>query len=97
VRDDELLLALRLELPDPDEALIPRSLELEELEEPEDEPLFEALRPPWPERSCELFSPEFVLPEAPRPELASLRSSMFVELVFDEPLWLPLLLPPAAL
>ena len=33
-RDDELLLALRLELEDePDEALMPRSLELGELEE----------------------------------------------------------------
>ena len=49
LRDDELLLALRLELSDPDDALMPRSLELEELEdpdEPDDEPLFEALRPP---------------------------------------------------
>lgn len=46
MRDDELLLALRLELPEPDDALMPRSLELEELEEPDDEPLFEALSPP---------------------------------------------------
>lgn len=54
-RDDELLLALRLELPEPDEALMPRSseldersLELEELEEPEEpeDPLVDALRPP---------------------------------------------------
>ena len=48
LRDDELLLALRLEpeLLEPDEALMPRSFELEELDEPDDEPLFEALRPP---------------------------------------------------
>jgi hypothetical protein len=48
-RDDELLLALRLELlelPEPEEALMPRSLELEEFEDPDDEPLFEALKPP---------------------------------------------------
>jgi hypothetical protein len=59
----------RLELLDPDEALMPpsRLLELDELEPVE--PLFEALRPPWPERSCELPRPEFVLPDAPRPSL----------------------------
>ena len=69
-RDDELLLdALRLELLEPDDALSPspRSLEVE-LEEL-DEPFDEALRPPWPERSCELPRPELVLPEAPRPSL----------------------------
>jgi hypothetical protein len=59
----------RLEPLDPDEALMPpsRLLELDELEPVE--PLFEALRPPWPERSCELPRPEFVLPDAPRPSL----------------------------
>jgi hypothetical protein len=67
LRDDELLLALRLEPEEPDEAFMPRSLELEELEDPDDEPLFDALKPPWPERSCELLNPEFVLPDAPRP------------------------------
>jgi hypothetical protein len=72
LRDDELSLALRLEpeeLDEPDDALRPRSLELEEFDE---EPLFEALRPPWPERSCELPRPELVLPEAPRPPLREL-------------------------
>jgi hypothetical protein len=57
----------RLELLDPDDALMPPP-RLLELDEPElDEPLFEALRPPWPERSCELPRPELVLPDAPRP------------------------------
>jgi hypothetical protein len=99
LREDVELLALRLELPeDPDDAFMPRSLEPEELDEPDDEPLFEALKPPCPERSCELLNPEFVLPEAPRPELASLRSPTLVELLLDDdPPWLPLLLEPAAL
>ena len=72
------MLALRLELPElePEEALSPRSLELEELD---DEPLFEALMPPCPERSCELPRPELVLPDAPRPSLRSVRSVL--------PLW----------
>jgi len=72
LRDDELLLALRLELEEPDDALMPRSLELDVLDELDDEPLVEALRPPWPERSCELPRPELVLPDASRPSLRSL-------------------------
>ena len=65
---------LELELPDPDDALMPPS-RLLELDEPEpEEPLFEALRPPWPERSCELLRPELVLPEAPRPSLRDVLS-----------------------
>ena len=76
LRDDELLLdALRLELEEPDEALRPESLLV--LEEPFEElvePLDEALKPPWPERSCELPRPELVLPEAPRPSLRLLLS-----------------------
>lgn len=82
LRDEELLLALRLELLEPPDALIPRSLELELEELPDDEPLFEALRPPWPERSCELPSPELVLPEAPRP---SLRSVLLPLLLLEAP------------
>jgi hypothetical protein len=76
--DERSLDALRLELLEPDEALRPslRSLELEEL----DEPFVEALRPPWPERSCELPRPELVLPDAPRP---SLRLSLSERSVFD--------------
>jgi hypothetical protein len=35
-------------------------------------PLVDALSPPLPDRSCELPSPEFVLPEAPSPLLRSL-------------------------
>jgi len=42
LREEELLLALRLEVLEPDDALRPRSLELDELD---DEPCFEALRP----------------------------------------------------
>ena len=72
--DEPLRLELELELPEPDEALMPpsRLLELDELE-PE-EPWREALRPPWPERSCELPRPEFVLPDAPSPSLRELLS-----------------------
>ena len=68
---------LRLEeLLDPPEALMP-SPRLLELDEPElEEPLFEALRPPWPERSCELPRPELVLPDAPSP---SLRDEVLLE------------------
>ena len=78
LEDARSLDALRLELLEPDEALRPslRSLELEEL----DEPFVEALRPPWPERSCELPRPELVLPEAPRP---SFRLSLSVRLVLE--------------
>ena len=76
---DELSLALRLELLlEPDDALRPRSLELEE---PDDEPLFEALKPPWPERSCELPRPELVLPEAPSPSFRSVLRSFVRSLV----------------
>lgn len=61
------------ELLDPDDALMPPS-RLLELDEPELEPLFDALRPPWPERSCELLRPELVLPDAPRPSFRDVLS-----------------------
>jgi hypothetical protein len=90
LRDEELLLALRLEPLDPDDALMPpRPPEFDELEEPEDEPLVEALSPPWPERSCELPRPELVLPDAPRPLLRSLLDPLLLS-----PLVLLLLLLP---
>ena len=80
-RDDELELddELRLEPEEPEEALMPsssrdvaRSLPLVLLLP--DEPLVEALRPCEPERSCELPSPELVLPDAPSPSLRLLLS-----------------------
>ena len=70
------------ELLDPPDALMPspRLPELEEL----DEPLLEALRPPWPERSCELLRPEFVFPDAPRPSLREEVESLEPELLEPE-------------
>ena len=92
-RDDELEPALRLELLEPDEALMPPLFELspdverswlDEVErsllDDEDDPFDDALSPPWPERSCELPRPELVLPEAPRPSLRLLLSPMLLEL-----------------
>jgi hypothetical protein len=70
-----------------DESLMPS---LEELDEPFDE----ALRPPRPERSCELPRPELVLPEAPRP---SLRLELEPERELLLSLELPLRLVPEAL
>ena len=59
--------ALWLELEPPCEPLYP-SMSLSS-DEALPLPFDEALKPPLPERSCELPSPEFVLPEAPRPPL----------------------------